>query len=109
MIEDLNVEKIIGTLYEKKLQKINRKKFSIEKVIKRNGNKLYLKWKGYDNSFNNWIDKKKYCYIEMSYFSKPHTNKNKIEVGLHFSNYLTKSDLKKQKPLIHQSLLKKLI
>ena len=29
-----------------------------EKVIKRKGDKLYVKWKGYDNSFNNWIDKK---------------------------------------------------
>ena len=31
--------------------------FRIEKVIKRKGNKLYIKWKGYDNSFNSWIDK----------------------------------------------------
>ena len=30
----------------------------IEKVIKRKGNKLYIKWKGYDNSFNNWTDNK---------------------------------------------------
>ena len=30
----------------------------IEKVIKRKDNKLYIKWKGYDNSFNNWIDNK---------------------------------------------------
>ena len=30
----------------------------VEKVIKRKGYKLYLKWKGYDNSFNSWIDKK---------------------------------------------------
>ena len=25
---------------------------------KRKGDKLYVKWKGYDNSFNSWIDKK---------------------------------------------------
>ena len=25
--------------------------------MKRKGNKLYVKWKGYDNSFNSWIDK----------------------------------------------------
>ena len=31
--------------------------FRIEKVIKRKGNKLYIKWKGYANSFNSWIDK----------------------------------------------------
>ena len=30
----------------------------IEKVIWRKGDKLYVQWKGYDNSFNSWIDKK---------------------------------------------------
>ena len=34
------------------------KKFRIEKVLKRKGDKLYVKWKGYDNHFNSWIDKK---------------------------------------------------
>ena len=29
----------------------NRKEFRIEKVIKRKGNKLHVKWKGYNNSF----------------------------------------------------------
>ena len=28
----------------------------IGKVIKRKGNKIYLKYKGYDNSFSSWID-----------------------------------------------------
>ena len=58
-INDLNREEFIGTFYEKELQKTNRKEFKIEKVIKRKRNKLYIKWKGYDNSFNSWIDKKK--------------------------------------------------
>ena len=31
---------------------------NLEKVIKRKDDKLYVKWKGYDNSFNSWIDKK---------------------------------------------------
>ena len=48
----------IGTFYEKELQKTNQQEFRIEKVIKRKGDKLYVKWKGYDNSFNSWIDKK---------------------------------------------------
>ena len=52
VINDLNGEKIIGTFYEKKLQKTNQQEFRIEKVIKRKGDKLYVKWKGYDNSFN---------------------------------------------------------
>ena len=43
---------------KKELQKTNQKEYRIEKVIKRKGNKLYVKWKGYNNSFNSWIDKK---------------------------------------------------
>ena len=58
VINDLNGEEIIGTFYEKELQKTNQKEFRIEKVIRRKGDKLYVKWKGYDNSFNSWIDKK---------------------------------------------------
>ena len=55
---DLNGEEITGTFYEKELQKIDQQEFRIEKVIKKKGDKLYVKWKGYDNSFNSWIDKK---------------------------------------------------
>ena len=58
VINDLNGEEIIGTFYEKELQKMSQEDFRIEKVIKRKGNKMYVKWKGYDNSFNSWIDKK---------------------------------------------------
>ena len=58
VINDLNGEEIIGTFYGKELQKTNRKEFRIEKVRKKKGDKLYVKWKGYDNSFNSWIDKK---------------------------------------------------
>ena len=50
VINDLNREEIIGTFYEKELQKINLKEFRIEKVIKRKGDKSYDKWKGYNNS-----------------------------------------------------------
>ena len=58
VISDLNSESITGTFYEKELQKTNQKEFRIEKVLKRKGDKLYVKWKGYDNSFNSWINKK---------------------------------------------------
>ena len=57
VISDLNGEEIVGSFYEKELEKSNQKEFRIEKVIKRKGNKLYVKWKGYNNSFNCWIDK----------------------------------------------------
>ena len=42
IINDLNGKEINGTLYERK----------------RKGNQLHAKWKGYDNSFNSWINKK---------------------------------------------------
>ena len=58
VINDLDGEEIVGTYYENQWQKTNQKKFRIEKLIKRNGDKLYVKWKGYNNSFNNWRDKK---------------------------------------------------
>ena len=58
VISDLNGEEIVGRFYEKERQKTNQKEFRIEKVIKRKGNKLYVKWKGHNNSFNSWIDKK---------------------------------------------------
>ena len=58
VINDLDDEEIIETYYEKELQKTNQKEFGTEKVIKRKGDKLYVKWKNYDNSFNSWIDKK---------------------------------------------------
>ena len=39
-------------------KKTSKEKFRIEKVVKRKGDKLYTKWKEYDNSFNSWINKK---------------------------------------------------
>ena len=58
VMSDMNDEEIIGTFYEKELQKTNQEKFKIDKIIKRKGDKLYVKWKVYDSSLNSWIDKK---------------------------------------------------
>ena len=33
-------------------------KKNLEKVLKRKGDKLYFKWKGYNNSLNSWINEK---------------------------------------------------
>ena len=59
VICNLNGEEIAGTFYEKELQKTKQKEFRIEKVIKRKGDKLHVKWRGYNNYFNSWIDKKR--------------------------------------------------
>ena len=58
IISDLNDEEIKGSFYEKELQKTNQKEFRIEKVIKRKENKLYVKWRRHNDSFNSWINKK---------------------------------------------------
>ena len=57
-ISELNSEPINGSFFENELQQTSREKFRIENLLKRKGDKLYVKWKGYDNSFNSWINKK---------------------------------------------------
>ena len=58
IINDLNGEEFLGTFHKNKLQKVNQKEFRIKKVINRKSDKLYVKWKNCDSSFNSWIDKK---------------------------------------------------
>ena len=58
VVSDRKGEEIVRPFCEKRLQKKKKKnqtEFRIENVIKRKGDKLYVKWKGYDNS---WIDEK---------------------------------------------------
>ena len=56
-ISDLKGEQFFGTFYEIEFQKTNLKEFRVEKGIKKECDKLYVKWKGYNISFNSWIDK----------------------------------------------------
>ena len=56
LLVTLKEKKLLKRFYEKELQKTNQKEFRAEKVIKKKGNKLYLKWKGYDSFFNIWIE-----------------------------------------------------
>ena len=57
-IADLNGEEIQGTFYEPELPKPSQEIFRIEKVIKRGKKKSLVKWKGYSNDFNSWVDNK---------------------------------------------------
>ena len=52
VISNLNGEKTVGEFYEKELQKTSKKEFRIEKVTKSKDDRLYVKWKGCDNSCN---------------------------------------------------------
>ena len=59
-ISDLKDKEIVKTFYEMKFQKNNQKEFRMEKKLKEKAVNYMLNWKGYDNSFNSWIDKKDY-------------------------------------------------
>ena len=57
-LKDLNNEKLDGTFYEPELQKTKQNDlYTIEKILKTNKDKIYVKWRGYDSSFNSWINK----------------------------------------------------
>ena len=58
-ITDFNGEEIQGTFYEPELQKKTKQEiFRIEKVIRRKGDMAFVKWLGYPDSFNSWVDNK---------------------------------------------------
>ena len=53
----LTVKKLLEHFTKRNCQK-KSEKFRFEKVIKRIGDRLYVKWKGYNYSFNSWIGEK---------------------------------------------------
>jgi len=55
-ITDLNDEEIQGTFYEQELQKTSQEVFRIEKIVKKGKTKSFVKWRGYPESFNSWVD-----------------------------------------------------
>ena len=58
-IKDMNDEIIKGIFYEKELQltKNTSDEYIIEKILKTKGNQMYVKWRGYSNNFNSWVNK----------------------------------------------------
>ena len=59
-LKNLKGEKIDGMFYEQELLKTNMKEndlYIIEKIIRKNKNKYLVKWRGYSNDFNSWVDK----------------------------------------------------
>ena len=86
-------KKLLQLFMKKNYKKTNLKKFRIEKVIKRKGDKLCVKWKGYSNSFNSWLNKK-YMAQMSEHFPKPNSLGENVKVELDLSNYAAKTDLK---------------
>ena len=56
-LKDLNGEKLDGTFYQEELQKTKLTLYVIEKIIKTKNDKIFVKWRGYSNNFNSWINK----------------------------------------------------
>lgn len=57
LLEDMIGAPIKGGFYEQELQKTNNPDvYLVEKVLRRKGNKVYVKWLGFDKSHNSWID-----------------------------------------------------
>lgn len=58
MLEDMQHKPILGSFYGPELEKTQHSDvYLIEKVLRRKGNKLYVKWLGLNDSFNSWINK----------------------------------------------------
>ena len=50
-------ELIDGTFYGEELQLVKESLYRIEKIIQRRGNRVLVKWLGYPNEFNSWIQR----------------------------------------------------
>lgn len=58
LLKDENDQAILGAFYREELQRTRYpKNFLIEKVLKRQGNRLYVKWLGFGPEANSWITK----------------------------------------------------
>ena len=59
-LKDLNGEILDGAFYQEELLKTNIEDndlHTIEKIIKKISNKYLVKWRGYDDSFNSYVNK----------------------------------------------------
>lgn len=57
-LEDVQGNIIKGGFYEEELMKTKvPNTYLIEKIIKQRGDKLFVKWLGFGNEYNSWIDK----------------------------------------------------
>ena len=93
VVSDLNGEETVEIFYEKELEKTNQTEFRVGKVIKRKGDKLYDKWKGYDNSLIVILMKKDILQMG-EYFPERKSFGGKVKNELDLSNCATKADLK---------------
>jgi hypothetical protein len=59
LLKDSKNENIEGGFYEEELQKVKHPDvYLVEKILRKKGNKIYVKWLGFDKTHNTWILKK---------------------------------------------------
>lgn len=59
VLEDYNGEEIEGTVYAEEMLPVKYPDiYLVEKILRRKGDKVYVKWLGFGNEFNQWIDAK---------------------------------------------------
>jgi len=60
-IEDWYGELLEGSFYRKELQKViidDNEEYIVEKILKKDGSNVYVKWRGWPNKFNTWMPSK---------------------------------------------------
>jgi len=57
-ITDYNDEEIQRNIYKQELQKTSQEVYRIEKIVNKGKTRSLVKWKGYPESFNSWVDNK---------------------------------------------------
>jgi len=58
LLEDSRGKPVAGGFYEYELHRVaNPDVYLVEKVLRKRGNEVYVKWLGFDNSHNSWIHK----------------------------------------------------
>lgn len=58
LLSDYQGEDISGSVYEHELLMVrNPDLYLVEKIVRKKGNQIYIKWLGFDSSHNSWVDK----------------------------------------------------
>lgn len=61
LLTDHSGQEIHGTFYNQELLKVQYPDiFLVEKILRKKGDKLFVKWLGFSNAHNSWIDKSEF-------------------------------------------------
>ena len=54
-LEDLAGEDVQGNFYKEQLQKTRQEIYRVDRVLRKRGNEVLVKWSGYPDKFNSWM------------------------------------------------------